>query len=571
MAYRANQNQQMRIDDSVLNLTKREQRMLRGSWATAFAEHVFPKINEDRFAVLYSQDAATRPNTPVNVIIGAMLLKQAYGLTDEEVVEEIAFDLRWQEALHTTSFEEQPFSDRTLSRFRERLLSYEEKTGIDLFKEEMESLAGIYAKSMNINGRLKRMDSMTISSACRRMGRLTLVYECVRQMAEALHRMGMDELLAGGLMKYVEEAPKTDPGYRLDDEEAARDLVERIKDGYRLWFGCGDALETLRELPEYRHLERMLGDQTEVELGEDVRIRLKENREIATDSLQNPSDEDATYRVKGGKGSVGYVGNLVEAKGENGSIIESYDLKPNITPDTEFTKVELARIGTPEEKTTLVTDGAYGSGELMEQAQLQNIDFVTTALNGGQTNPLIGKFELDETGRILKCPGGAEPYQSKYNPKTGVSTARFAREDCARCPHRDHCPKSGSRKHEEVRFTTKQRLRANAQDRLRTDEMRLLKNIRNGVEAVPSLLRRRYGVDAIPVRGLLRTALWFGASVGALNAVRFMNWVRKVGRALSSASNAFKKGLAICRLHRVSTCAIRFVRLKTDSSQTLAA
>jgi len=54
MAYRANQNQQMRIDDSVLNLTKREQRMLRGSWATAFAEHVFPKINEERFAVLYA-------------------------------------------------------------------------------------------------------------------------------------------------------------------------------------------------------------------------------------------------------------------------------------------------------------------------------------------------------------------------------------------------------------------------------------------------------------------------------------------------------------------------------------
>ena len=87
MAYRANRNQQMRIDDSVSNLTKREQRILRGSWATAFAERVFPKINEERFAVLYSQDAASRPNTPVNVIIGAMLLKQAYGLTDEEVVE----------------------------------------------------------------------------------------------------------------------------------------------------------------------------------------------------------------------------------------------------------------------------------------------------------------------------------------------------------------------------------------------------------------------------------------------------------------------------------------------------
>jgi len=414
MAYRSNRSQQMRFDDAVLNLTKREQGMLRGSWATAFAEHVFPRINEDRFAVLYSRDAASRPNTPVNVVIGAMLLKQTYGLTDEEVVETIAFDIRWQEALHTTSFREQPFSDRTLSRFRERLLSYEEKTGEDLFKEEMESLAGLFAATMNINGRLKRMDSMTISSTCRRMGRLTVVYDCVRQMAEALHRMGMDELLTDGLMKYVEEEPKTDPGYRLNDEEAKQDLVERIRDGYRLWFVCGDAIDTLRELPEYRHLERMLGDQTEVDLGDDVRIRLKENREIAADSLQNPSDEDATYRVKGGKGSVGYVGNLVEAKGENGSIIESYDLRANSTPDTEFAKAELERIGTPAEKTTLVTDGAYGSGELLEQAEKQGIDFVTTALNGTETNPMIGEFELDEADALR----GARAEQSHIKANT---------------------------------------------------------------------------------------------------------------------------------------------------------
>lgn len=517
------------------------------------------------------RDAASRPNTPVNVIIGAMLLKQAYGLTDEEVVEEIAFDIRWQEALHTTSFREQPFSDRTLSRFRERLLAYEEKTEEDLFKEEMESLAGLFAASMNISGRLKRMDSMTVSSACRRMGRLTVVYECVRQMAEALHQMGMDELLTDGLMKYVEEEPRMDPGYRLSAEKVKQDLAARIRDGYRLWFACGDAMDPLRELSEYRHLERMLGDQTEVDLGDDVRIRLKENREIAADSLQNPSDEDATYRVKGGKGSVGYVGNLVGIKGENGSIIESYDLRANSTPDTAFAKAELDRIGTPAEKTTLVTEGSYGSGELLEQAEKQGIDFVTTALNGTETNPMIGNFELDEAGRIARCPGGAEPYQRKYNPVTGVFTARFAREDCARCPYRNNCPKSGSRKHEEVWFTSKQRLRAKARERLGNEEMRRLKNIRNGIEAVPSLLRRRYGADTIPVRGLKRTALWFGAAIGALNAVRFLNWMGKAGKALTAASRIFGNTVGFLRSSQIFAGAIRFGPLKFYPSLPLAA
>jgi hypothetical protein len=84
--------------------------------------------------VLYSSNAASRPNTPVNVVVGALLLKEMFGSTDDELLEEILFDVRYQVALHTTSDTEQPVSDRTLSRFSERLYSYEAETGIDLIK-----------------------------------------------------------------------------------------------------------------------------------------------------------------------------------------------------------------------------------------------------------------------------------------------------------------------------------------------------------------------------------------------------------------------------------------------------
>ena len=45
------------------------------------------------------------------------------------------FDVRYQYALHTTSFEEQPLSDRTLSRFRARVLAYETEHDVDLIHE----------------------------------------------------------------------------------------------------------------------------------------------------------------------------------------------------------------------------------------------------------------------------------------------------------------------------------------------------------------------------------------------------------------------------------------------------
>ena len=50
--------------------------------------------------------------------------------------------------------------------------------------------------------------------------------------------------------------------------------------------------------------------------------------------------------------------------------------------------------------------------------------------------------------------------------------------------------------------------------------------IRNGVETSPSVIRNKYGVDRMPVRGKLRTKQFFGFKVAALNfakLIRFLN------------------------------------------------
>jgi hypothetical protein len=134
MSFKKNENQQLSFDDSYMRQSDRSKRYLEKSWALSFAKEIFPRINEERFRVLYSEHQFSRPNTPVNVIIGALMLKEMNQLTDDELLESILFDVRYQYALHTTSFEEQPFSDRTVSRFRTRLLEYERETGVDLLK-----------------------------------------------------------------------------------------------------------------------------------------------------------------------------------------------------------------------------------------------------------------------------------------------------------------------------------------------------------------------------------------------------------------------------------------------------
>ena len=75
-------------------------------WTIRFGEKIFPAIDESTFSVLHS-DKASRPNTPVNVLVGALILKESMQLSDNNSLESLLFDVRFQVALRTTSFSEQ--------------------------------------------------------------------------------------------------------------------------------------------------------------------------------------------------------------------------------------------------------------------------------------------------------------------------------------------------------------------------------------------------------------------------------------------------------------------------------
>ena len=64
------------------------------------------------------------------------------------------FDPRMQYALHTISFEEQPLSDKTLSRFRKRCDDYETLYNVDLYHDCIQNLSASIAKLMQISGKI---------------------------------------------------------------------------------------------------------------------------------------------------------------------------------------------------------------------------------------------------------------------------------------------------------------------------------------------------------------------------------------------------------------------------------
>jgi len=215
MSFQLNNAQQMAMYDSLLSLTERERKYLNNSWAETFSKKIFPFIKEDRFKILYSDNPASRPNNPINVYFGLLILREIFNQSDEEALNSLMFDIRYQHALHTTSFQEQPVSKNSLTNFRSAVYKYNQEYGVDLIQEEIESHAKQFSKILNIEGKTVRMDSLMVSSSCKKLSRLEIIYSTVARFIKVIDK----NILPERFKPYLEESQYNDTIYRSRDKD----------------------------------------------------------------------------------------------------------------------------------------------------------------------------------------------------------------------------------------------------------------------------------------------------------------------------------------------------------------
>lgn len=63
---------------AISELPEKQLKILKGSWSESFYREFFYKLNEDIFSVLYASEPS-RPNGPVNVLVGLEVLKAGFG------------------------------------------------------------------------------------------------------------------------------------------------------------------------------------------------------------------------------------------------------------------------------------------------------------------------------------------------------------------------------------------------------------------------------------------------------------------------------------------------------------
>ena len=489
---------QINLGDRFLALSKRGQEAIINSRLGHFGDETFPRIDPDIFMVLYSDNG--RGPSYLQGLVGAYLVMNMLDITVDDLILRIDSDIAIQYALHTTSLDEQPFSRRNLFYFIARLEAYEKETGINLIEECFKKISADYAHDMGLDkpgnsGRIKkRMDSMMISTHAAKLTRPGILY-AVNHDALLLYSSlnGMDNIVPS-LHHYLDESDRNAVIYHNKDcmENKLSTLLAESKIILYLMQN-----EEWHDFQEYKNLVRCIEDQSVKDENGD--FIPKPNKDISGSSLQSPEDAGATARTKAGKTHVGSVGNVVETYDDDGnSLITDADIQPNTYSDSKFMKDVIESKESPDVEEQVITDGAYYSSGNAEAAAEKGVLIVPTSLTGTETNPLCSDFELSADGKsVNRCPNGCMPIVQNFNGKTGRIDAKFSHEDCDKCPYHDQCPGKDQKKSVKVSISAQMVNRADLQEALGDEEHKQLARERNAVEAIPSIFRRKYGLNHI--------------------------------------------------------------------------
>ena len=114
-------------------------------------------------------------------------------------------------------------------------------------------------------------------------------------------------------------------------------------------------------------------------------------------------------------------------------------------------------------------------------------------------------------------------YYMKPSNQCAVS---FLHEQCANCPQQDQCKPKIFKK--VAKIVTSKAAHERAKIQRNSKEFKNYTRLRNGVETVPSNIRKNYHLEKIP-RGKQRGKFFFGSKIAALNFRKLFNYVKGLG------------------------------------------
>lgn len=518
----------LNIFDPFAFLGPKRKKLIDTSWAKLFRDQILPELPVDKIFKKYHWFMG-RPTKELYAMLGVMLLQQMHDLTDEETIHQYAFNMEWHYALGITdeSDQESYLCPKTLWAMR-HLLTEENLYGV-LFESVTDKLAQVFS----VDTSKQRCDSVHLFSNMRHLGRIGLFCRTIKKFLVNLKRHHPD--LFEALGKALTDRYLSKQGEAIFSMVKPSESIRSLEAlGSDLFFLIEHfkANEQITRMSRYQLMVRLLKEQCHVEQDAETqvqRVSIKPNQEVPSDSLQNPSDPDASYDGHKGQGYQMQVSETYSEQEEEGrtlSLITEVIVEPAHKSDTDalIPLIEATqRRGLGPEKA--LVDAAYGSDENCEKAKALGVEVVSPVMGKPQANALtLTDFTLTSEATVSACPQGHAPVKVKHKKSKYITV--FEVQTCSGCPHLKDCPVKPGKKGYYLRYDDKTLRLAKRRTYEKTPEFQEVYRPRAGIEGTMSQLDRKTGVKHLRVRGLAAVsfcATLKAAGINILRAVAFKN------------------------------------------------
>ncbi|MBA3426308.1 MAG: IS1182 family transposase [Rubrobacter sp.] len=398
---------------------------------------IFEESFQEELSEIYRESRLGRPPVePARLALATVL--QAYtGVSDDEAMEAMVMDRRWQLVLDCLGEDEPPFSKWSLVNFRKRLIEH------DLDRRLIERTVKVAKQRGGFSNRRLRaaLDSSPLWGAGRVEDTYNLLGHALRKalgviasrqgrgLAEVAEEAGAG-MLAGSSLKTALDLDWDDPDQRAVALSRVLGALEAVEE-YLQSGGLSESAEVSPNIETARRVREQ-----DVEEGTDgspaLRRGVARERQISVeDPKMRHGRKSRSVRFDGYKRHVlkDLDSGLVRAVGITRANAPEAMVTEAISRDLRSQGARLSE---------LHIDRAYLSSELVrERTEDLGVYCKAWAVTNAGRYPKTA-FELDwDRGRI-RCPAGAET-----DFEVG-GVVRFPRKTCAACPLRERCTKSKS-------------------------------------------------------------------------------------------------------------------------------
>ena len=413
-----------------------------GSFFSLLAEHGDRIVRDEDFAECYSERMG-RPSIPPSLLAKVLLLQYRCGLSDEQAMESVAWDLRWKVALGLP-VDHRGWHPTSLTKYRARLLLHgKERLALENSLRLAEELGLLDAPAEQI------VDSTPMLGAAATQDTVRLVRHGVKRLIDAVAAVDQQaaRLLVDGLeFDYQKPAEKPDCRWR-SKAERERMLTRVAQDGERALRAVEQAEGLLQDeqvKAAFELLRELIGQDFDVD-DDGVPVL---HRGTASGRIISTVDTEMRHGRK--SSSQRFDGYKIHAAVTNTEVPLITAIEVTAASEQDGPQAPGLVEQQPEHLRPgrLLGDTAYGTGPVRGELAERGVDVLAPVPEAPVGEGRLGKrdFRIDPDAGTATCPAGHTV--AIGTQPSGHRRALWPASLCRECPLKTRClgPRTSQKK-----------------------------------------------------------------------------------------------------------------------------